>query len=91
MNDAVALARIYIQMGDNKSADLVLDKAKQIIPAEDESILGSLLNVLKGDCSKAKETIGWMPEISFEDLVSIMVQYDIARINNDTRATYSVE
>ena len=49
MNDAVALARIYIQRGDNKSADSVLDKAKQIIPAEDESIVGSLLNVLKGD------------------------------------------
>ena len=49
MNDAVALARIYIQIEDDKSANLVLDKAKQIIPTEDGSILGSLLNVLKGE------------------------------------------
>ena len=49
MNDAVALARRYIQMGDDKAADLVLDKAKQIFPVEEKSILGSLLNVLKGE------------------------------------------
>ena len=49
MNDAVALARIYIQIKDNKSANSVLDKANQIVPAEDESILGSLLNVLKSE------------------------------------------
>ena len=46
---------------------------------------------LRGDYSKAKEVLGWEPEISFKDLVSIMVQHDIARINNDTRATYSVK
>ena len=49
MNDAVALARIYIQIENNKSADLVIDKAKKIVYAKDESILGSLLNVLKGE------------------------------------------
>ena len=63
MNDAVALARIYIQIGDNKSADLVLDKAKQIIPAEDESIVGSLLNVLKGELYVEKSDYEKVEEI----------------------------
>ena len=46
---------------------------------------------LKGDYSKAKEKLGWNPEISFEDLVSTMVQYDIARLTNDKQPTYSVQ
>jgi len=46
---------------------------------------------LKGDYSKAKEKLGWTPEISFEDLVSTMVQYDIARLTNDKQPTYSVQ
>ena len=66
MNDAVALARIYIQMGDNKSADSVLDKAKQIIPAEDESIVGSLLNVLNGELYLERDDYDKVEEIVAE-------------------------
>tara|TARA_B100001123_G_C14974877_1_gene893158 strand:+ start:374 stop:715 length:342 start_codon:yes stop_codon:yes gene_type:complete len=66
MNDAVALARIYIQLGDNKSSDLVLYKAKQIIPAEDESILGSLLNVLKGELYLERDDYEKVEEIIIE-------------------------
>ena len=46
---------------------------------------------LKGDYTKAKEALGWEPEISFKDLVSIMVQHDIARIDNDTQTAYSIK
>ena len=66
MNDAVALARIYIQIENNKSADLVIDKAKKIVYAEDESILGSLLNVLKGELYLERDDYEKVEEIIAE-------------------------
>ena len=64
MNDAVALAKIYIQIGDDQSADKVLDQVKQIIPAEDESLMGTFskiftaeLHLERNDYKKVEETI----------------------------------
>jgi len=68
-----------------------VDDYEKFVEIDQKQIRPSEVLYLKGDCSKAKEAIGWMPEISFEDLVSIMVQHDIARITNDTQATYSVK
>ena len=68
-----------------------VDDYEKFIEIDEKQIRPSEVTYLKGDCSKAKDTIGWMPEISFEELVSIMVQYDIARITNDTQATYSIK
>ena len=41
-------------------------------PAEVETLLG--------DASKAKNKLGWVPEISFEDMVKEMIQHDYARV-----------
>ena len=68
-----------------------VDDYEKFVEIDEKQIRPSEVTYLKGDCSKAKDTIGWMPEISFEELVSIMVQYDIARITNDTQATYSIK
>ena len=35
------------------------------------------VNQLIGDSSKAKENLGWEPEVSFEELVQMMVEYDM--------------
>ena len=40
-------------------------------PAEVESLLG--------DCTKAKEQLGWKKNISFDDMVREMVEYDCAQ------------
>lgn len=32
---------------------------------------------LQGDCSKAKKILGWEPKVSFEELVKIMVEWDL--------------
>lgn len=34
---------------------------------------------LKGDCALANETLGWKPEVSFLELVKMMVEADLAR------------
>ncbi|OGW85220.1 MAG: GDP-mannose 4,6-dehydratase [Omnitrophica bacterium RIFCSPLOWO2_01_FULL_45_10b] len=35
------------------------------------------VNILQGDCSKAKKKLGWAPKTSFKELVRIMVDADI--------------
>lgn len=35
----------------------------------------------QGDCTKAKKELGWVPEITFTDLVKDMMQADIANVD----------
>jgi GDPmannose 4,6-dehydratase len=37
---------------------------------------------LRGDYSKAKKILGWEPEVSFKELVKMMVEADVKRIKN---------
>jgi GDPmannose 4,6-dehydratase len=39
--------------------------------------------VLLGDASKAKTQLGWSPTISFDDLVKMMVESDLAAAESD--------
>ena len=38
------------------------------------------LHDLVGDASKARETLGWTPEVSFEELVAMLVEADVERL-----------
>lgn len=35
----------------------------------------------QGDCTKAKKELGWVPEISFKELVQDMMKADIANVD----------
>ena len=35
------------------------------------------VNILLGDNTKAKEKLGWVPEVSFEEMVQMMVDHDL--------------
>jgi GDPmannose 4,6-dehydratase len=41
------------------------------------------VNVLIGDASKAREELGWEPRANFDDLVSLMCQYDYLKESDD--------
>jgi GDPmannose 4,6-dehydratase len=41
------------------------------------------VETLLGDCSKAKEKLGWLPETSFEELVREMVESDLELARRD--------
>lgn len=51
--------------------DYVVIDPKFVRPAE--------VDLLLGDCSKAKEKLGWELEVGFEDLVKMMVESDLKR------------
>lgn len=38
------------------------------------------MDLLLGDPTKAKKVLGWVPEVSFDDLVKEMVEEDIALV-----------
>jgi GDPmannose 4,6-dehydratase len=40
------------------------------------------VNVLYGDPSKAKRVLGWEPEVGFSDLVALMVDSDMERLQS---------
>jgi GDPmannose 4,6-dehydratase len=50
--------------------DFVSVAPSQLRPAE--------VDYLCGDASKAKNKLGWVPQVGFTDLVRIMVEYDLA-------------
>ena len=54
-----------------KWEDYVVVDSKFIRPAE--------VDVLVGDCSKAREQFGWEPEVSFPVMVQMMVEADLER------------
>ncbi len=39
------------------------------------------VDLLVGDCSKAKTKLGWQPSVSFEKLIQMMVQADLERLS----------
>jgi GDPmannose 4,6-dehydratase len=54
---------------DGKPEDYVKQDAKFMRPSE--------VHLLVGDASKAREKLGWIPKVHFEELVKIMVNHDI--------------
>lgn len=44
------------------------------------------VDVLIGDASKARRVLGWAPQVSFEQLVAMMVEADLDRLSTRTRA-----
>jgi len=51
-------------------------------PVEDDS--------LSGDASKASRVLGWKPTVTFEEMVRMMVDSDLALLANAAKATQSV-
>ena len=58
--------------------DYVVQDPKFYRPAE--------VDLLVGDASKARKQLGWEPQVSFEDLVKMMVDADLALLRRENRA-----
>ena len=58
--------------------DYVITDPRFVRPAEVDTLLG--------DASKAKEILGWEPEVSFEVMVKMMVDEDMARLTESRKA-----
>ena len=43
------------------------------------------VNTLLGDSAKARTNLGWTPRITFEQLVTMMVQEDLRRVEQEIK------
>ena len=56
---------------------------KDYIVTDERFIRPAEVDLLIGDCSKAKKELGWEPEVSFEQMIHMMVDADIERHQNN--------
>jgi GDPmannose 4,6-dehydratase len=63
------------EVGSHKGRDIVKVDERYFRPTEVETLLG--------DATKAREKLGWTPQISFESLVTEMVQEDLKSAERD--------
>ncbi|MBV9402450.1 MAG: GDP-mannose 4,6-dehydratase, partial [Candidatus Eremiobacteraeota bacterium] len=66
-------ARVAFETAGLNFEDYVVVDPRFIRPAE--------VDMLIGEPAKAREKLGWQPEVSFEQLVASMVQADIDRLS----------
>ena len=56
---------------------------KEIVVVSPQYFRPAEVDILVGDCSKAKEKLGWQTRTSFEELISIMVKSDFEQVNKE--------
>jgi GDPmannose 4,6-dehydratase len=74
VKDLVQIAFDYVNLNWK---DYVIVDPKFVRPAEVELLLG--------DSTKALKKLGWAPETSFEELIKMMIDADLERIENDIK------
>jgi GDPmannose 4,6-dehydratase len=58
---------------------------KTLIGISPEFFRPTEVDILLGDYFKAKEKLGWQPRTKFQDLVGIMVEADIKRVEKELK------
>ena len=61
------------------------DTGKTLIEVSQEFFRPAEVDILLGDPFKAKERLGWQPRTKFQDLVRIMVDEDIKRVEKEMK------
>ncbi len=56
---------------------------KEFVVTDPRFVRPAEVDLLLGDPKKAKEKLGWEPTVSFEELVRMMVDADLERLNED--------
>ena len=74
-----------IATGENHSVREFLDEAfghldldwKEFVETDPRYYRPAEVDILLGDCSKARRVLGWEPKVGFKELVRIMVDHDL--------------
>ncbi|HET9342501.1 MAG TPA: GDP-mannose 4,6-dehydratase [Candidatus Eremiobacteraceae bacterium] len=73
------------QLVETAFSHVGLDWKKHVV-IDPKFIRPAEVDMLIGDATKARTKLGWQPEVSFEQLVAIMVDADLARLKQQHRA-----
>jgi GDPmannose 4,6-dehydratase len=69
------LLQVAFQTAELRYEDYVVIDPKLFRPAE--------VDLLLGDCGKAKRQLGWKPEVCFEDMIAMMVENDLRKVEQE--------
>jgi GDPmannose 4,6-dehydratase len=53
---------------------------RDYVKVDPEMLRPNDVNHLQADCTKAREKLGWNPQIKFKKLIYLMVDYDMGRV-----------
>jgi GDPmannose 4,6-dehydratase len=79
---------MWLMLQADEPDDFVIAFARAGLSADDHVEIDtkyyrpSEVDVLLGDASKAKETLGWEPKVRFQELVELMVDADVAELED---------
>lgn len=62
---------------------------KKYVEVDSRFLRPADVTTLRGDSEKARRLLGWEPKVSFAELVTMMVDADMARIQGDSRCEQS--
>jgi GDPmannose 4,6-dehydratase len=68
-------------VGEGVDEKGILDNGVTIIEIDEKYYRPAEVDVLLGDYTKAKNILGWTPEVKFNELVKIMMRSDLKKIN----------
>jgi GDPmannose 4,6-dehydratase len=69
----------YVKTDEREHVDL---DWQQYVKTDERFVRPAEVDVLQANPSKAKRVLGWTPQVSFEDLVKMMVDADLKRLSN---------
>lgn len=59
---------------------------QQYVKTDERFMRPAEVDLLVGDYAKAKDKLGWEPEVSFEQMIQMMVDADLERLSKDANA-----
>jgi GDPmannose 4,6-dehydratase len=89
VRDFVVRAGVRLQMridwrGDGLEEHGIDTKTgKTVVRVDPRYLRPAEVDALLGDASKARRVLGWRPEISFDDLITEMVDHDLKLARRD--------
>jgi GDPmannose 4,6-dehydratase len=72
--------------GKGESEVGVDSRGKVLVRLDPRFLRPAEVDTLSGDASKAREKLGWSPRVGFQELVNLMVDADLATIEQQIRA-----
>jgi len=68
------------ELVDAAFSSVGLDWTKHVV-VDSQFVRPAEVDLLVGDSTKARQKLGWKPEVSFEELIKMMVEHDVKRLS----------
>ncbi len=82
INAAAQALEMSLEWQGEELETVALYKGREVVSVNSQFFRKNETSQLVGDSSKAREVLGWEPQVSFEQLITMMVQADLRRLQS---------